>query len=90
MFMKQEISSRLIIECRRNEPPIDVRWHLKYAWLKSSSLDTKTLTRSNLPQPLATEGIQRGHVSLHDKNLAVQARAKGDLIDIIAAKIAAG
>ncbi|MDO4593773.1 MAG: hydroxymethylglutaryl-CoA reductase, degradative [Tissierellia bacterium] len=30
---------------------------------------------------LATEGIQRGHMSLHAKNIAVQAGAKGDMID---------
>jgi len=38
---------------------------------------------------LATEGIQRGHMSLHAKNVAVQAGAVGDEIDIVAAKMAA-
>lgn len=38
---------------------------------------------------LATEGIQRGHMSLHAKNVAVQAGACGNLIDIIAARMAA-
>ena len=38
---------------------------------------------------LASEGIQRGHMSLHAKNVAVQAGAKCDLIDIIAARMAA-
>lgn len=38
---------------------------------------------------LASEGIQRGHMSLHAKNVAVQAGAKCDLIDVIAARMAA-
>ncbi len=33
---------------------------------------------------LATEGIQKGHMSLHAKNIAIMAGAKGDLIDKIA------
>ncbi|RLF31244.1 MAG: hydroxymethylglutaryl-CoA reductase, degradative [Thermoplasmata archaeon] len=36
---------------------------------------------------LAVEGIQRGHMSLHAKNIAVMAGAKGDEIDIIARKM---
>lgn len=38
---------------------------------------------------LASEGIQRGHMSLHAKNVAAQAGAKCDLIDVIAARMAA-
>jgi len=38
---------------------------------------------------LASEGISRGHMSLHAKNVAVQAGAKCDLIEIIAARMAA-
>ncbi|OPX80312.1 MAG: 3-hydroxy-3-methylglutaryl-coenzyme A reductase [Methanosaeta sp. PtaB.Bin087] len=38
---------------------------------------------------LATEGIQRGHMSLHARNVAVQAGAKGDEIEAVAAKMAA-
>ena len=38
---------------------------------------------------LASEGIQRGHMSLHARNVAVQAGAKCDLIEIIAARMAA-
>lgn len=38
---------------------------------------------------LATEGIQRGHMSLHAKNLASQAGAEGDQVDLIAAKMQA-
>ncbi|MGQ4913416.1 MAG: hydroxymethylglutaryl-CoA reductase, degradative [Candidatus Asgardarchaeia archaeon] len=33
---------------------------------------------------LATEGIQRGHMSLHAKNIAIMAGATGDLIDKVA------
>ncbi len=36
---------------------------------------------------LATEGIQRGHMELHARNIAVMAGAKGDEIDIIAKKL---
>ena len=36
---------------------------------------------------LATEGIQRGHMSLHARNIAVMAGAKGDEIDIVAEKL---
>ena len=38
---------------------------------------------------LATEGIQRGHMGLHAKNIAVMAGAKGKQVDEIAAKMAA-
>ncbi|MCX8181952.1 MAG: hydroxymethylglutaryl-CoA reductase, degradative [Candidatus Methanomethyliaceae archaeon] len=33
---------------------------------------------------LATEGIQRGHMELHARNIAIMAGAKGDLVDKIA------
>ncbi|MEB3806597.1 MAG: hydroxymethylglutaryl-CoA reductase, degradative [Desulfurococcales archaeon] len=36
---------------------------------------------------LVTEGIQRGHMKLHAKNLAVMAGATGDLIDKVAEKM---
>jgi hydroxymethylglutaryl-CoA reductase len=36
---------------------------------------------------LATEGIQRGHMSLHARNVAIAAGAKGELIDRVAAKM---
>lgn len=38
---------------------------------------------------LASEGIQRGHMTLHAKNVAVQAGAKCEMIEIIAARMAA-
>jgi len=34
---------------------------------------------------LATEGVQRGHMALHAKNVAISAGATGDLIDRVAA-----
>jgi hydroxymethylglutaryl-CoA reductase len=36
---------------------------------------------------LATEGIQRGHMELHARNIAIMAGAKGKEIDIVAEKI---
>jgi hydroxymethylglutaryl-CoA reductase len=33
---------------------------------------------------LASEGIQRGHMSLHAKNIAIAAGATGDLIELVA------
>lgn len=38
---------------------------------------------------LATEGIQRGHMSLHARQVAIAAGASGDMIDIIAAQMVA-
>jgi len=38
---------------------------------------------------LVSEGIQKGHMSLHAKNIAVQAGASCDLVDIISARMAA-
>ena len=34
---------------------------------------------------LATEGIQRGHMRLHARNIAIMAEAKGSEIDEVAA-----
>jgi hydroxymethylglutaryl-CoA reductase len=36
---------------------------------------------------LAHEGIQRGHMSLHARNIAVAAGATGELIDRVAARM---
>jgi hydroxymethylglutaryl-CoA reductase len=36
---------------------------------------------------LATEGIQRGHMALHARNIAVMAGAKGDLIDKVVERL---
>ncbi len=38
---------------------------------------------------LATEGIQRGHMALHARNIAIVAGASGDEIDKVAAELAA-
>jgi hydroxymethylglutaryl-CoA reductase len=38
---------------------------------------------------LASEGIQRGHMSLHARNVAISAGATGDLIDKISAQMVA-
>lgn len=38
---------------------------------------------------LATEGIQRGHMKLHARNIAAMAGAEGELIDIVAARLVA-
>jgi len=36
---------------------------------------------------LATEGIQRGHMELHARSMAVAAGARGDLADRVAARM---
>ncbi|MDY6866211.1 MAG: 3-hydroxy-3-methylglutaryl-CoA reductase, partial [Halobacteriota archaeon] len=36
---------------------------------------------------LATEGIQRGHMNLHAKNIAVTAGAEGEMIEKVAAQM---
>ncbi len=36
---------------------------------------------------LAHEGIQRGHMSLHARNIAIMAGAKGEMIDIVAERM---
>lgn len=36
---------------------------------------------------LATEGIQKGHMTLHAKNIAIMAGATGELIDIVAERM---
>ncbi len=36
---------------------------------------------------LASEGIQKGHMKLHAKNVAVQAGAEGDMVDLVASKM---
>ena len=36
---------------------------------------------------LANEGIQRGHMSLHARNIAVTAGAKDDMVDMVAERM---
>jgi hydroxymethylglutaryl-CoA reductase len=38
---------------------------------------------------LATEGIQRGHMSLHARQVAIAAGAQGELIERLAAQLSA-
>jgi hydroxymethylglutaryl-CoA reductase len=38
---------------------------------------------------LATEGIQRGHMSLHARQVAASAGATGDLVEVVAARLVA-
>jgi hydroxymethylglutaryl-CoA reductase len=38
---------------------------------------------------LAAEGIQRGHMSLHARNVAISVGAKGDFIDRVASEMVA-
>jgi len=38
---------------------------------------------------LASEGVQKGHMSLHAKNIAIMAGAQGDEIDAVASQLAA-
>lgn len=66
---------------------------LKILGVKSSRELGEVLAAVGLAQnlgalrALANEGIQRGHMSLHARNIAIMAGAKGDLIDIIAEKM---
>ena len=36
---------------------------------------------------LAAEGIQRGHMSLHARNIAMEAGARGELVDTVAKRM---
>jgi len=71
------------------------RANMKILGLKSADDLGRILASVGLAQnfaalrALATEGIQRGHMSLHAKNVAVQAGAVGDQIEAVAAKMAA-
>jgi len=63
---------------------------LKILGVKKASELAEIMAAVGLAQNLAalraliTEGIQRGHMKLHAKNLAMMAGATGELIDIIA------
>lgn len=71
------------------------RANMKILGLKSADDLGRILAAVGLAQnfaalrALATEGIQRGHMSLHAKNVAVQAGAAGDEIEVVAGKMAA-
>lgn len=63
---------------------------LKILGVKSASELAEVMGAVGLAQnfaalrALATEGIQRGHMKLHARNIAIQAGATGDLIDKVA------
>ena len=67
---------------------------LKILGVKTSQDLAMILSASGLAQnlaairALASEGIQRGHMKLHARNIAAMAGAEGDLIDIVANRIA--
>jgi len=68
---------------------------LKILGVKSARELSEVLAAVGLAQNLAAlralayEGIQKGHMSLHARNIAIMAGATGDLIDIIAERIVA-
>ena len=66
---------------------------LKILGVKSARVLGEVLAAVGLAQNLAAlralahEGIQRGHMALHARNVSVMAGATGDLIDVIAEKM---
>jgi len=66
---------------------------LKILGVKTAREFGEVLAAVGLAQNLAAlralshEGIQRGHMSLHARNVAIMAGAKGDLIDLIVEKM---
>jgi hydroxymethylglutaryl-CoA reductase len=66
---------------------------LKILGVKSSSNLAMVISAVGLAQnlsailALATVGIQRGHMKLHAKNIAISAGAQGNLVDIIARRM---
>jgi hydroxymethylglutaryl-CoA reductase len=68
---------------------------VKMLGLKSADQLSRIIVSVGLAQnfaalrALASEGIQRGHMRLHAKNVAVQAGARCDLVEIVAARMAA-
>ena len=72
-----------------------VKVALKILKVKTSQDLAMVLSASGLAQnlaairALASEGIQRGHMKLHARNIATVAGAEGDVIDIVANRMAA-
>jgi len=68
---------------------------VKILGLKSADQLSRIIASVGLAQnfaalrALASEGIQRGHMSLHAKNVAVQAGASCDIVEMVAARMAA-
>jgi hydroxymethylglutaryl-CoA reductase len=66
---------------------------MKILDVKSANEFAEVLAAAGLAQnlgalrALAHEGIQRGHMSLHARNIAVQAGATGKLVDLVAEKM---
>ncbi len=66
---------------------------LKVLGVKSSREFGEVLAAVGLAQnfaalrALATEGIQRGHMELHARNIAILAGAKGDEVELVASKL---
>jgi len=71
----------------------EARIALKILGVKSAKELSQVIASVGLAQnfaalrALATEGIQRGHMRLHAKNIAVTAGAKGDAIEKVAAEM---
>ncbi|MFB0522995.1 MAG: 3-hydroxy-3-methylglutaryl-CoA reductase, partial [Candidatus Bathyarchaeia archaeon] len=66
---------------------------LKILGVKTASELAEVMTAVGLAQnlgalrALADEGIQRGHMSLHARNLAIMAGASGELVDLVAQRM---
>jgi len=66
---------------------------LKILGVKTSRELAEVIASVGLAQNLAAlralvaEGIQRGHMKLHARNMAMSAGATGELIDLVAAKM---
>jgi hydroxymethylglutaryl-CoA reductase len=69
---------------------------LKILGIKSAKELAMVMAAAGLAQnlaairALASEGIQKGHMRLHARNIAVMAGAKGEEIDVVARKVADG
>ncbi len=69
---------------------------LKILGIKSAKELAMVMAAAGLAQnlaairALASEGIQKGHMRLHARNIAVMAGARGEEIDIVAKKVADG
>jgi hydroxymethylglutaryl-CoA reductase len=69
--------------------------NLKILGVKTASELAQVMASVGLAQnlaalrALATEGIQRGHMSLHARNIAIMAGAEGELIDLVAERLVA-
>jgi hydroxymethylglutaryl-CoA reductase len=66
---------------------------MKILGVKSANEFAEVLAAVGLAQnlaalrALANEGIQRGHMSLHARNIAVTAGAKGEMVDLVAERM---